>query len=131
MLDVAQGAEVSATTVSHVLNGTRFVADETRTRVLSVIDQLGYRPDAVARSLRSRRRNVIGLLITNPHNRAFASIMDGLDSVLAPAGYSIIVAATRGETDRERYCLRNLHEQRVDGVVIGSSGRSSASRVRR
>src|SRR5919108_640451 len=106
MVDVARRARVSVTTVSHVLNGTRFVAHGTRDRVLSAVDELAYRPDAAARSLRSRRRNVIGLLITNPHNRAFASIMDGLDEVLAPAGYSIIVAATRGETERERYCLR-------------------------
>jgi LacI family transcriptional regulator len=121
IVDVARRALVSATTVSHVLNGTRFVADDTRARVLSVVDELGYRPDAAARSLRSRRRRAIGLLITNPHNRAFASIMDGLDEVLTPAGYSIIVAPTRGETERERNCLRNLDEQRVDAVVVGSS----------
>jgi LacI family transcriptional regulator len=119
--DVARRAQVSVTTVSHVLNGTRFVAPDTRARVLTAVEHLHYRPDAAARGLRSRRRQVIGLLITNPHNRAFASIMDGLDEVLTPAGYSIIVSATRGDIERERYCLRNLDEQRVDGVVIGSS----------
>jgi LacI family transcriptional regulator len=131
MLDVARHAQVSPTTVSHVLNGTRFVADETRARVLSVVDQLGYQPDAAARSLRSRRRRVIGLLITNAHNRAFASIMDGLEEILAPAGYSIIVAATRGETERERHCLRNLDEQRVDGVVVASSAGGSGDLIGR
>jgi LacI family transcriptional regulator len=131
IVDVARRALVSATTVSHVLNGTRFVADETRARVLSVVDELGYQPDAAARSLRSRHRRVIGLLITNPHNRAFASIMDGLDQVLSPAGYSIIVAATRGETERERNCLRNLDEQRVDAVVVGSSAGGTADLIRR
>jgi LacI family transcriptional regulator len=112
---------VSSTTVSHVLNGTRFVADATRARVLAAVDALGYRPDAAARGLRSRQRFVVGVLITNPHNRVFASILDGLDEVLAPAGYSIIVTASRGETDRERTCLRNLDEQRVDGLLVGSS----------
>jgi LacI family transcriptional regulator len=131
MLDVARRAQVSPTTVSHVLNGTRFVADDTRARVLAVIEQLGYRPDPVARSLRSRRRNVIGLLITNPHNRVFASIMDGLDEVLGPAGYSIIVAATRGETERERYCLANLRDQRIDGLVVGSSAGGSVESMAR
>jgi len=131
IVDVARRARVSPTTVSHVLNGTRFVAHETRERVLSVVDELGYRPDAAARSLRSRRRNVVGLLITNPHNRAFASIMDGLDEVLTPAGYSIMVAATRGETDRELLCLRNLDEQRVDGVVVGSSAGGSSEPLQR
>src|SRR5262249_40649496 len=129
--DVARRALVSATTVSHVLNNTRFVADDTRARVLSVVDELGYRPDAAARSLRSRRRHVIGLLISNPHNPLFASLMDGLDEILTPAGYSIIVSATRGEADRERYCLRNLDEQRVDAVVVGSSEGGSADLLRR
>jgi LacI family transcriptional regulator, galactose operon repressor len=126
ILDVARSAEVSSTTVSHVLNGTRFVADATRARVMAAVDVLGYRPDAAARGLRSRQRYVIGVLITNPHNRVFASILDGLDEVLAPAGYSIIVSASRGETDRERACLRNLDEQRVDGLVVGSSAGGTA-----
>jgi LacI family transcriptional regulator len=129
--DVARRAHVSATTVSHVLNGTRFVADDTRARVLSIVDELGYQPDAAARGLRSRHRKVIGLLISNAHNRAFASLMDGLDQVLAPAGYSIIVAATRGEVERERLCLRNLDEQRVDAVVVGSSAGGSLQFLRR
>jgi LacI family transcriptional regulator len=121
ILDVARSADVSSTTVSHVLNGTRFVAEATRIRVLAAVDALGYRPDAAARGLRSRQRYVIGVLITNPHNRVFASILDGLDEVLTPAGYSIIVSASRGETDRERACLRNLDDQRVDGLVVGGS----------
>jgi DNA-binding LacI/PurR family transcriptional regulator len=57
--------------------------------------------------------------------------MDGLDEVLTPAGYSIIVSATRGDLERERYCLRNLDEQRVDGVVVGSSAGGTGDLVRR
>jgi LacI family transcriptional regulator len=118
--DVARQAGVSSTTVSHVLNETRFVADETRARVLSAVDSLGYDPNGAARSLRSRRRRIVGLLITNPHNRGFASFMDGLDEVFAPAGFSVIVSTTRGDPDRELAALRMIGEQRVDGLILAS-----------
>lgn len=121
--DVAQHASVSSTTVSHVLNQTRFVADETRARVLSAMSELGYHPDAAARSLRSRRRRIVGLLVTNLQNRGFVAFMDGIDEEFIPAGFSLIVSATRGNPERELACLRTFREQGVDGLIIaGSAG---------
>jgi LacI family transcriptional regulator len=118
--DVARHAKVSSTTVSHVLNQTRPVADDTRSRVLLAVEALGYEADATARGLRVRRRNVVGLLITNPHNRGFASFMDGIDEVLTPAGFSVLVSTTRGEPEREVASLRTMYEQRVDGLILAS-----------
>jgi LacI family transcriptional regulator len=114
-----------------VLNQTRFVADETRARVLAAVEELGYQPDAAAQSLRSKRRRIVGLLITNPHNRSFASLIDGLDDVLAPAGYSIIVSATRGDPERELACIRMLREQVVDGLVVAGSAGGKEAYLRR
>jgi LacI family transcriptional regulator len=123
IFDVALRSGVSATTVSHVLNGTRFVAAASRQRVLAAVDELGYQPNAAARSLRSRRRRIIGLLVTNLQNRGFASLLEGVDLVVAPAGYSIIVSASRGDPDNEVACVRMLREQRVDGLILaGTAG---------
>jgi LacI family transcriptional regulator len=118
--DVARRAEVSSTTVSHVLNRTRVVAEDTSARVLAAVEALGYQTNVAARSLRSRQRHIVGLLITNPHNRGFASFMDGIDEILTPAGYSVIVSTTRGDPDREIASLRTMHGQRVDGLILAS-----------
>jgi LacI family transcriptional regulator len=123
IFDVALRSGVSATTVSHVLNGTRFVAPLSRQRVLAAVDELGYQPNAAARSLRSRRRRIIGLLVTNLQNRGFASLLEGIDLVVAQAGYSIIVSASRGDPELEVACVRMLREQRVDGLILaGTAG---------
>jgi LacI family transcriptional regulator len=121
IFDVALRSGVSATTVSHVLNGTRFVANASRQRVLAAVDELGYQPNAAARSLCSRRRRIIGLLVTNLQNRGFASLLEGTDLVMAPAGYSIIVSASRGDPDTELACVRMLREQRVDGLILAGT----------
>lgn len=131
IFDVALRSGVSATTVSHVLNGTRFVAPASRQRVLAAVDELGYQPNAAARSLRSRRRRIIGLLVTNLQNRGFASLLEGIDLVMAQAGYSIIVSASRGDPDIEVACVRMLREQRVDGLILaGTAGGDDAALLR-
>jgi LacI family transcriptional regulator len=125
IFDVALRSGVSATTVSHVLNGTRFVAHHSRQRVLAAVEELGYQPNAAARSLRSRRRRIVGLLVTNLQNRGFAALLEGIDRTMAEAGYSIIVSASRGDPDVELTCVRMLREQRVDGLILaGSAGAS-------
>ena len=87
------------------------------------MDELGYHPDAAARSLRSRRRRIVGLLVTNLQNRGFVAFMDGIDEVLNPAGFSLIVSATRGDPRRELACLRMFREQGVDGLIVaGTAG---------
>ncbi len=123
IFDVALRSGVSPTTVSHVLNGTRFVANGSRQRVLKAVEELGYQPNAAARSLRSRRRRIIGLLVTNLQNRGFAGLLEGIDQVMAQAGYSIIISASRGDPEAERSAVRMLREQRVDGLILaGSAG---------
>ena len=114
IFDVAPRARISATTVSHVLNNTRFVSDASRTRVLAAVDELCYQPNAAARSLRSRRRRIIGLLVTNLENRGFASLLEGVDLVVGPAGYSIIVSATRGDPDTVRAYVARAACRRSD-----------------
>ncbi len=84
ILLVAQEAGVSATTVSHTLNGRRPVATETRRRVLEAIDRLGYRPNVLARGLRTNRSQTIGLVIPDITNLFYPALARGLQDVLRP-----------------------------------------------
>jgi LacI family transcriptional regulator len=118
--DVARKANVSQALVSYVLNNnlTISVPAETRQRILEAIDELGYEPDRLARSLRTRKTNTIACVIpdiTNPFHPAFAQ---GLQHVADRHGYDVILYNTERDADREHKALRSLRQGRVDGVVI-------------
>ena len=99
MKDVAALAGVSAQTVSLVINDSPIITLETRQRVKDAIEQLNYTPHATARSLRSGRSNVIGLLIPDAHNPHFWEILDGAEQEALANGYSLIVATTSMQRD--------------------------------
>ena len=82
--DVAQKAGVSKATVSHVLNNTRFVEEPTKNRVLQAIQEIGYRPSNVARSLTTNQTNTIGVVISDASNYFFGEILRGLEDILRP-----------------------------------------------
>ena len=115
--DVAERAGVSKSTVSHVLNNTRYVEEDTRKRVLQVISTLGYRPSAVARSLTTKRTNTIGVIVADATDNFFGDILRGLSSILGTTDYSIIVCNTEQRLDREEHYLNLLLQQRVDGII--------------
>src|ERR1700728_4755563 len=97
--DVAAAAEVHPATPSRALNpGTRLlVSEETARRVIEVADRLGYRPNPVARSLRTRRSNTIGVLIPDLNNPLFPPIVRGLEDKLAAAGYLGLIGNTHAD----------------------------------
>lgn len=117
--DVAKAAEVSKTTVSHVLSGKRPVATSTRERVEAAIRQLGYRPDGLARSLRTRRTHVVALIIpdlTNPYYPLLArGLEDGTDG-----DYRTFICNTDGSFEREEEFLQEVTDRRADGIVLDS-----------
>ncbi|MGJ6964182.1 substrate-binding domain-containing protein [Streptosporangium sp. G11] len=115
---VAQLAGVSATTVSHALNGRRPVADETRRRVLAAIDQLGYRPNVLARGLRTSRSQTIGLIIPDITNPFYPALARGLQDVLGPAGYDEIISNTDGDREMERAAIEQMIARQVDGLAF-------------
>ena len=115
--DVARRAGVSTATVSHVLNGTRAVRDGTRSRVLAAVQDLGYAPNGIARSLTTRRTMTVGVLISNIANSFFAEVIRGVESVLTPAAYSYILCNTDGDPAREQHYLDLLLAKRVDGLI--------------
>ncbi|MGT0149107.1 LacI family DNA-binding transcriptional regulator [Vibrio metschnikovii] len=94
MKDVARLAGVSTTTVSHVINKTRFVAETTQEKVLDAVKQLNYAPSAVARSLKCNTTRTIGMLVTQSTNLFFLEVIDGVESYCYRQGYTLILCNT-------------------------------------
>jgi LacI family transcriptional regulator len=124
--DVAREAGVSITTVSHTLNGTRFVAEPTRLRVLAAVERLSYEVNSVAQSLKRNRSHAIGLVITDISNPFFTSLVRGIEDVANQAGYSVILCNTDEDPAKELTYLRMLSRKRVDGIVVAPTGTPSA-----
>jgi len=117
MNDVAHLANVSYQTVSYVVNDIPVVAEETRQRVLDVIQRLGYTPDAAARSLRSGKTNIIGLMIPDANNPHFWETVSGAEDEALAHGYSLLLATTAMDRERERRAFDTLIQQRLDGLI--------------
>ncbi|MFF6996982.1 LacI family DNA-binding transcriptional regulator [Streptomyces sp. NPDC008313] len=121
MVDVARHAGVSVATVSHVLNDTRPVRPRTRQAVLDAIDELGYTPNTLARSLVTSRTRSIGLAVSAISNPYFTEILQGVEAAALEHGYSLLIADPHDDPVHELKAVRLLHERRVDGVIIAPS----------
>jgi LacI family transcriptional regulator len=118
--DVATRARVSKTTVSHVLSGKRPVASGTRRRVETAIEELGYRPDGLARSLRTRRSHMVALVIPDITNPFYPVLARGLEDGMEGGGYRTLICNTDGDIGLEEEFLGEVIDRRVDGIVIDS-----------
>lgn len=119
--DVAKIAGVSTATVSHVLNGTRYVRDETRERVLDAIRELNYTPNAAARSLASGRSNTLGLIISDIANPFFPELVKVIQEHALERGYDVLLANTNYDPRRTVSCVEYMIERNVRGVAIMTS----------
>ena len=120
--DVALQAEVSVTTVSHVVNDTRHVSAKVRERVELAIRELGYVPNAMARSLKSNTTSTLGMLIPNSSNPYFAEIVRIVEDRCFAAGYTLVLCNTDDEPQRQSVYLKVLAERRIDGLIVVSTG---------
>ncbi|GAA2520297.1 LacI family DNA-binding transcriptional regulator [Streptomyces fimbriatus] len=121
MADVARSAGVSVATVSHVLNGTRPVLPHTRQAVLDAVEELGYTPNTLARSLVTARTRSIGLAVSAISNPYFTEILQGVEAEALAHGYSLLIADPHDDPEHERKVVRLLHERRVEGLVVAPS----------
>ena len=121
--DVAAMAGVHPATVSRALNPeTRLlVSDETADRIVAVADSLGYRPNTVARSLRTRRSNTVGVLIPDLNNPLFPPIVRGIEDHLAKTGYVALIGNTDADDERERLVFELMRDRHVDGFVFATA----------
>lgn len=125
--EVAESAGVSYATVSHVINNTRFVTQETRDRVLTAMTALNYRPNALARSLRQGKTNTIGLVLPDSANPFFAEISRSIEDEAFKKGYSVFLCNTELDTERELFYVDVLSKKQVDGIIFVAAGDQSDS----
>ncbi|MGW6202656.1 LacI family DNA-binding transcriptional regulator [Streptomyces sp. NPDC055089] len=116
--DVAARAGVSARTVSNVVSGSARVAAETRRRVQEAIDELGYRPNLAARSLRAGRTGIIGLAIPELHSPYFAELAGLIVEEARKRSWTVIIDQTLGDAEAERRLLTGSGGRVMDGLII-------------
>ena len=119
--DVAKLAGVSTATVSHTINNTRYVSNETKEKVYRAIEELGYTPDASARSFRTGKKKTVGFIVPDIANKFFATMIESVENYLAMHGYHLIIANTKEDMDREENIIRLLSAGLVDGLLIAST----------
>jgi LacI family transcriptional regulator len=117
---VADRAGVSPTTVSHVLSGKRVVNAATRETVMAAIRELGYRPNHVARNLRTRQSHMIAVVVPDITNPFYAVLTRGLADAVDASGYGSYVCSTDGQHERERKFFQDVMDRGVDGIVFAS-----------
>ena len=123
--DVARRAGVSATTVSHVLNATRKVDAVTAARVHAAVAELGFRPNALARSMRRGRTHTVGVVLPDIANPFFGDLGRWLEDALFEAGYSAIICNSDGDERKESRYLDVLLSKKVDGLLLIAASQPS------
>lgn len=116
--DVAKLAGVSISTVSRVINNSKPVSPEVRRRVLDAIDELEYKPNQVARSLVTRKSNLIGIILTDIGNSYMAQMIRGIEEVGRMYNYDIILSSSYGDENREMKLAELLRSKQVEGIIL-------------
>ncbi|MDR1798379.1 MAG: LacI family transcriptional regulator [Bifidobacteriaceae bacterium] len=127
MRDVAEQAGVSMSTASRALRGSPLISEATRAKVSAVAQQIGYRPNQAARTLRSGSSHLVGLVLNNLLNVSFHVIAEVVGRKLAHAGYQLILGTTDGEPKAEKALLEALADHGVDGVILVGTGQNAAT----
>ncbi len=116
--DVAKKSGVSVSTVSHVINETRHVEEETRRRVLRAVKALDYTPNMFARSLKGKETKTLGVIISDIRDDFFSEITKAIESRANELGYSIILCDCEEDTDKESFSVGMLLRKGVDGIIL-------------
>jgi LacI family transcriptional regulator len=128
--DVAAMAEVSIKTASRVLNADPRVAPATRAKVLAAMAELEYRPDPAARSLRAGRDRSVGVVVDSIGDVFVATLVASIETLLAEAGYQVLIASSHREVDRERAIVHDLMQRRCAGIIVMPSSPDSLDGLR-
>jgi LacI family fructose operon transcriptional repressor len=124
--DVAKAAGVSTATVSRVLSNGNHVRPEVRKKVMEAVERLGYRPNLVARSLRSQQSNTIGLIVSDIRNPFFTSLSRAVEDTAYEQGYTVFLCNTDENPEKETIYLNLMRDESVAGVIF-SPTRQTAS----
>jgi DNA-binding LacI/PurR family transcriptional regulator len=116
--DVARLAGVSTATVSRALNGTGHIAPATHATIEAAVEQLGYRPNTIARSLVMRSTQTIALLLPDITNPFYAALVSGIQQTALAHGWTMLLCTTESDAEREEHYLGVLRAKQVDGVLV-------------
>ena len=119
--DIAKAAGVSHSTVSRALSDSPLVSMETKERIQLLAQEMGYSPDAQARSLVMGRTQTLGVVVTTIIDPFIAEIVQSIENTAHNCGYSVILASSHADREREIAAVKMLHSKRVDGVIVTSS----------
>ena len=120
--DIAEKAKVSTATVSRVLNNSGYASDAVRENVQKAAKQLNYKPNAIAKSLKLKKSNKIGVIIPDISNPYFMTIAKGMEDVIDMTGYHLIFASGNESIEKEEELIKLFLEERVDGLILATSG---------
>src|SRR5512141_1646951 len=123
--DIARRAGVSHTTVSRALLGNTLISPGTTERIRRIASDMGYRPSAAARSLKTNRSEVLGVIVSSIDDPYFNEVLQGIENTAQESGYSLFIAASHHDPERENAIVQAMVEHRVEGVIICSSSFSA------
>src|SRR5437764_8658727 len=124
--EVAEAAGVSTATVSRVLSNGLHVRPEVRARVMAAVEQLGYRPNLVARNLRSQQSNMIGLIVSDIRNPFFTSISRAVEDTAYEQGFSVFLCNMDENPEKERTYLNLMQDANVAGIIFSPTRQTIA-----
>jgi len=125
--DVAKKANVSVATVSRVINNTGYVNQETRKIVEDAIDELGYVPNELARSLFRKRSNIIGLIVPHISTYFFAELIESIEDAVTKSGFKLMIFNSKDDMELEKKYLNVLNQYNVDGLILVANTKSAKS----
>lgn len=123
--DVAKRANVSVATVSRVLNNTGYVNSETRLIVEKAIKELGYVPNELARSLFSKRSNIIGLIVPHISTYFFGELIEAIEDAVTQSGYKLMIFNSKDDMELEKKYLNVLNQYNIDGLILVANTKSA------
>lgn len=123
MEDVAKKAGVSKTTISRYLNGKlEYMSDESQKRIQAIIEELNYRPNHLARSLRMRKSRLIGVIIADIGSPISSILVKGISDTCKNHGYNVLIANTDNDTQKEQEYILSMIDQQVEGLIVHTTG---------
>lgn len=126
--DIAKHAGVSHTTVSRALNHSSLISAKTTKRIEEIASKMGYHPSAAARSLKTNRSQVLGVIVSHIADPYFSEVIQGIDDIAQENEYSLFIASAQNDPERENAIVQTMREHRVDGVILCSPSFSAEQR---
>lgn len=119
--EIAKKAHVSPSTVSRIINGKSCISQATKKKVMEIIDEENYQPNAIAQSMKSKQTNTICLLLPTIENLAYAPIVKGVEEVARENDYIVVICNTDEDKEKEKKYIETMKNRMVDGFVIASA----------